>query len=527
MTYKAFLVEDEIVTREGIRDNVDWRGSGFEFCGEAPDGELALPLLQAAPPDVLITDIKMPFMDGLELCKIVRERMPWVKILILSGHDEFEYAQQAIKLGVTEYLLKPVTVQNLHDVLKKVATQLDQERKEQENLRKLQEQIEENRATLREKLLLKLVVGAVSSTEAIEKGQLLGVDLIARCYLVVIIRTELGDRSEQFDYAEYQQVQHLVAGLIENNPDVFLLKKDWEELVLVMKGHTPEHLEEEKDLLLNQIKQKVRGTRYQLTIGVGTPQKRIADIYQSFVEALIEAQGIGSRDTAILSSNVGKAELLKINKSAVESYLRCGVKEDFPDFFDTFIRPLCEAALKSYLVKNYIVMDIALATAKFVADLGGDVDQVVPALDNMETTLAEITTVEHFRDKLQGILINALTYRDSQANNQHGLMLQQVHDYIDQHYMDANLSLNEVAARVNLSPSHFSTVFSQETGQTFKEYLTEVRIRRAKELLRSTTLKSFEISYQIGYSDPHYFSYVFRKHTGLSPKEYRLQAQPG
>ena len=93
--------------------------------------------------------------------------------------------------------------------------------------------------------------------------------------------------------------------------------------------------------------------------------------------------------------------------------------------------------------------------------------------------------------------------------------------------MDADLSLNEVAGQANLSPSHFSTVFSQETGQTFKQYLTEVRIKRAKELLRSSTLRSFEIAYQIGYSDPHYFSYVFRKHTGLSPKEYRLQAQPG
>ena len=117
MPYKAFFVEDEIVTREGIRDNVNWHSHGFEFCGEAPDGEMALPLLQATQPDVLITDIRMPFMDGLELCRIVREQMPWVKIIILSGHDEFEYAQEAIKLGVTEYLLKPVTARcNTSDV---------------------------------------------------------------------------------------------------------------------------------------------------------------------------------------------------------------------------------------------------------------------------------------------------------------------------------------------------------------------------------------------------------------------------
>src|SRR5512136_410935 len=121
MAYKVFFVEDEIVTREGIRDNVDWLAHGFEFCGEAMDGEMALPLIQATRPDVLITDIKMPFMDGLQLCKIVRERMPWIKIIILSGHDEFEYARKAIELGVTEYLLKPVTIENLQQVLQKIS----------------------------------------------------------------------------------------------------------------------------------------------------------------------------------------------------------------------------------------------------------------------------------------------------------------------------------------------------------------------------------------------------------------------
>src|SRR5512141_2164887 len=134
MSYKVFFVEDEIITREGIRDNVDWKAYGFEFCGEASDGEMALPLLRTAQPDVLITDIKMPFMDGLQLSKIIRERMPWVKIIILSGHDEFEYAQQAIKLGVTDYLLKPITVQNLQTALQKLTVQLNRERDERENL---------------------------------------------------------------------------------------------------------------------------------------------------------------------------------------------------------------------------------------------------------------------------------------------------------------------------------------------------------------------------------------------------------
>ncbi|MCX6915775.1 MAG: response regulator, partial [Verrucomicrobia bacterium] len=184
MLYKVFFVEDEIVTREGIRDHVDWRGHGFEFCGEASDGELALPLLQTIKPDVLITDIRMPFMDGLQLSQIVRDRLPATKIIILSGHDEFEYAQKAIKLGVSEYLLKPVSVQDLHNVLQKVASELEQERGEQQALQKLRDQVEENRAALKERFLLRLVTGTASSAEAIEKSQLLGIDLVARCYLV-------------------------------------------------------------------------------------------------------------------------------------------------------------------------------------------------------------------------------------------------------------------------------------------------------------------------------------------------------
>jgi two-component system response regulator YesN len=526
LSLQAFFVEDRLSLAKKFVIMSTGRATVSSFA-VASDGEMALPLLQTVQPDVLITDIKMPFMDGLELCKIVRERMPWVKIVILSGHDEFEYAQQAINLGVTEYLLKPVTVQSLHEVLQKLAAELEQERKEQENLKRLEGQIEENRATLRERLLLKLVVGAVSATEAIGKGQLLGLDLIARCYLVVILKIELSDRSDQFDYAEYQQVQHLIADLVENNPDIFLLKKDWEELVLVMKGGTPEYLEEERDLLLGQIMQRVKETRYQLTIGVGTPQKRLADIYQSFVEALVSIQHAADANKTSSRQVVDRAELLKVDKSAAENYLRSGSREGFDQFFDAYLQPLGETALKSYLIKNYIFVDVVLATAKLVNELGGDIDQVIPELNSIETILTNIKTIEQLREQARKILVSALAFRDSQTKNQYTWIIRKAKEYIDHHYMDPDLSLNEVAAQVNLSPSHFSTVFSQETFQTFKEYLTEIRIKEAKELLRMTTLRSAEISYRVGYSDPHYFSSAFRKNTGLTPTEFRLQAQVG
>ncbi len=535
MAYKVFFVEDEVVTREGIRDNVDWQANGFEFCGEAPDGEMALPLLRTTQPDVLITDIKMPFMDGLQLCKIVRERAPAMKIIILSGHDEFDYAKEAIKLGVTEYLLKPVTVQDLHQTLRKVADQLDEERKAQENLKKLQEQVAENQAILRERLLLKLVVGAVSSTEAIEQGQLLGLDLIARCYLVMILKIELGDRLDHFDYAEYEQIQQRVAHCVAHNPDIFLLKKDWQEFVLVMKGNTPAYLDEEKELSLDRIQQTLQGTRYQLTIGIGAQKQRIVDIYQSFIEALVSIQTAAdaaaadavAADAGNARSNppVDKTELLKIDRAAVEEYLRRGVKGGFDEFFDGYIRPLGETALKSYLIKNYIFVDVIVATAKLVKEWGGDIDQVVPALNALETILTNVKTIENLREQAAKILFSALAFRDAQTKNQHAQLIQQARAYIAAHYMNPELSLNDVAALVHLSPSHFSVVFAQETNQTFKDYLTEVRLQKAKALLRSTAFKATHIACLVGYNDPHYFSFVFKKNTGYSPTEFRGQAE--
>lgn len=521
MPYKVFFVEDEIVTREGIRDNVDWKAFGFEFCGDAADGEMALPLVRAAKPDVLITDIKMPFMDGLQLAKIVRERMPGVKIVILSGHDEFEYAQKAIELGVTEYLLKPVTVHNLQQTLQKIATQLDRERADQENQHKLREQIEENQSLLKEKLLLRLIVGAISASDAIAQGQSLGMDLSAHCYRVVILKTELDDRSEAFDYSEYEHAREIVQNLVENNPDVFLFSKDWDELILLMKGNLPEHLEEDKDLLLAQIQKALGATRYRLAIGIGAIQRRIADISLSFVEALAKVHNTAG--VAPLTPAIIEQELLKMDKSACDNYMRCGSKEEIAAFFNDYLSTLNETALKSPLLKNYVFVDVVCAAVKLIEELGGEVNQVIPELNTIETTLTQIHTLDQLKEQVLLILSAAITFRDSRASSQYIGMIRQAKNYIEQHYMDPDLSLSAVAAHVNLSPSHFSMVFSQECAQTFKDFLTEVRIKKARQLLRTTSLRAIDIARQVGYNDPHYFSAAFKKNTDLSPTEFRAQ----
>lgn len=528
MIYKVFLVEDEIVAREGIRDNVDWKSAGFEFCGEASDGEMALPLIEAARPDVLITDIRMPFMDGLQLCKILRDRMPGVKIIILSGHDEFHYAQEAVKLGVTEYLLKPVGVQDLHNILGKLASQLDQERLEQEKLRQLKSQIEDDLVLRQEKFLSKLVMGGMASLEAIQESQLLGLDLIAKWYLVMVAEFELYERVEQFDYSEYQQVEQIISRLVGNNPDVFVSKIGMEEMVLIIKGDSPEHLEQEGYFLKELIRAELENwSKYSLRIGIGSSQDRLGKIHQSFAEALANLpQNIAKKaGVGDARSGAGKTELFDLDKSALENFLRYGTKEEFDNFFQRYIQPLNETALQSYLVKNYVFVDIILMITKFVNQLGGNVDQVIPEISRVETLWLNVKTLDQLKEETRQVFGSVLAFRDSQTQNQHKTMIHQARKYIEAHYTNPNLSLNDVANEVNFSPSHFSVVFSREMGLTFKDYLINIRMEKAKELLRTTPLKSFEISSQIGYNDPHYFSYVFKKHTNLSPKQFRLLAK--
>ena len=514
MPYKVYLVEDEITTREGIRDSVNWQAAGFELCGEAPDGEIALPQIEAVQPDVLITDIKMPFMDGLQLCKIIREHMAWMKIIIISGYNDFQYAQTAIQLGVTEYLLKPVSVKDLQAVLAKVAVALDQEKSERAYLKQLRSQVEDNLSLLREKFLLRLVTGGESSLSAVEQSQQLGLNVLAPFYQVILLEVKACDGAQPFDYSTYQQVERLIAGVVGTNTDTLLTKKDMEEFVLILKGESQEQVEQEGAFLADIIRSEVENnTLCKLVAGAGTPQRRLGDLHRSFSEALAKVNG--SRH------EVEPGELKKLDHSALRLYLETGQPDGFDEFFEQVVRPLAEAALRSSLLKHYVMVDIGLAVAQFVSDLGGSASQIIPPGYDEDAYLASLHTLEQVHAETRKLFNAALAYRDSQANSDRASIIQQAKRFIASRFSDSNLSLNEVAAQVNFSPNHFSAVFSEATGETFRDYLTHTRMEHSKKLLSTTKLKCAQVAFQCGYNDPHYFSIIFRKNYGMTPQQFR------
>lgn len=514
MVYKVFLVEDEITTRDGIRDNVDWKSAGFELCGESPDGEIALSQIETTQPDVLITDIKMPFMDGLQLCKIIREHMPWMKIIIISGYNDFHYAQTAIKLGVTEYLLKPVSVQNLQETLSRVAVSLDQERIERAQLKRLRSQVEDNLSMLREKFLLRLVTGGESSLSAIEQSQQLGLSLLSAYYQVVLLEIKPGDGARMFDFQTCQRIEQLITEMIGTNPDVMLTKKDLEEYCLILKGENLDQLAQEGPFIVRLIQSEVeKETKCKLVYGFGSPQQRLGDLHRSFAEALVKVKG--SHD------EIETGELEKLDHALLRSFLETGSIEELPSFIAKSIEPIIEAALRSRLLKQYVLIDLVLAATQFVSDLGGNTERIIPPEYQKNDYPDRFQTIDQIKSEITKLFSAAIEFRGSLTENNRPAIIQQAKSYIAAHFSNPDLSLNEVAAQVNFSPNHFSAVFKNETGVNFRDYLAQTRLEQAKKLLITTSMKCAEVAYQCGYNDPHYFSLIFRRNYNQSPKQFR------
>ena len=521
MLYKIFLVEDEIVTREGIRDNVDWNGCGFSLCGEAPDGEAALPLIQQHHPDVVLTDIRMPFMDGLQLCTILRERLPQTHLVILSGYDDFRFAQSAISLGVSEYLLKPVSARDLQNTLIKLKAMLDKERRAAADREHIQNQLHDSQSLLRQDLLLRLCLGDLDIFEAMERSREAGIDLLASAWTLMVVRV-IQDQAP-LDLRVLQAAQAVIASACAGEPDVIPLRKDIEELVLIVRGDSSEEVMLRAASLSERIAlvgSTLEGSH--VLSALSERCSRLSDLPLCFASALTAVERRAAEEQIRRHhAQPNPLEPFKLDRLAVERFLKLGSKDEFDHFFDGYVAELQEQMLAVRLYRDYLLLDLALTASNFVAELGGEVADIVPEAGNIGELTQQVQALEQLRDLARRLLDPVIDFRDTVAHQQHLRLILRARSYIEKHFDDPALSLHAVAAHVNLSPSHFSAIFSRDSGDTYKEYLTRVRINRARELLRTTPLSVNEISQRTGYTDPHYFSTVFKRLTGMAPRDFR------
>jgi len=280
--YKVFIAEDEIVVREGLRNSIQSGSGPFVLVGEASDGEMALSIMKDVKPDILITDIRMPFVDGLSLSRIIKKILPWIKIIIISGHDEFQYAQEAISIGVDEYILKPVSASGMLAILNKLVDRIEQEKMHLSSIENLKQQARSNSDLIRERWLCDLVTGIVRTEDALEKAGDMGLDLIAHGYLVAIIKLSISTEN----YAEMITAKLHINSLIDNQEEVLCFSQSRDSIILLMMQLEGESLEETAYTLGQAIKYEVeRNTGCMVAIGIGSLVERIGSLSQSYADA--------------------------------------------------------------------------------------------------------------------------------------------------------------------------------------------------------------------------------------------------
>lgn len=536
----VFLVEDEYVVREGVKKSVDWHGNGMELLGEANDGELAFPQICKLKPDIIITDIRMPFMDGLELARLVRKELPATKIIILSGYGDFNYAKKAIELGITDYLLKPITPDKLLEAVSKVADVVLREREREDNIRRFQEEMKENENLARSRFFDDLVTGTLNFEQIMQKAKERNIDLSAACFEVILFTASSdGDDNELMAYQDnvvkfYDRISEISGG---TNTDVF--GRGVEGAAFLIKSENEDLIKEQAGELCSRIIRLAEEDGSLHYFGAaGRIVKRVKEIGESFMSArrVFAYRYLGLRDRIVYHDeainasmndekvpDVSNIDLGRMDRDIVKNFLKNGLSSETENFLNDYLDRLGDDNLNSLILRQYIAMDVYLSTATFLSKMGYDDNMITGRLGDVRHLYAGIETVKQMKDYLQAFLVKAIELRDTSATKRFGKLLDDARTYIDSHFTDEDISLNSVAESVNISPNYLSTIFSQETKSTFIEYLTDRRIGKAMELLRCTDMKSSEIAYAVGYRDAHYFSYLFKKVNGCSPKEYREQ----
>lgn len=532
---KVFITEDESIVREGLRDIIPWEKYGFEFVGDAPDGEIALPLIRKLKPDVLITDIKMPFMDGLALSSIVSRELPDTKIIIISGYSDFEYARQAISLKVDQYLLKPITKAAIIKALERTRQKIEEEQEQKDYLRRYEQETKKYESFTRRAFFEKLVAGSMSVQQIYEEAGALNLDLNADGYNFVIFTVQSGDGST---YSEDAALT--LDGLLDyflRYPGYTLFRCNLMSYAALIMG--------DSETLANLTKRSVEiiqrrctasGTELSWYAAVGTPTYRLSGLAQCYADTnhvlayrhLMPATHVFTADLLAAEREqrgIGRLESLdpgKIEPMVIRNFLQSGTVDETEAFVEEYLQNL-GGAEKSLMFRHYILMSIRINAEVVLQQLGCDLEAFGNQLTKPEVNMP----AEDVRDYIVSVLRTALQFRDLESQKQSNDIIDTALHYIDKNYTDEKISLNTVAEAVNISTNYLSALFSQKMGVSFVEYLTQKRMAKARQLLQKTALRSSEVAYQVGYRDPRYFSFVFKKTQGCSPRAFRAGETDG
>ncbi|KRE64550.1 response regulator transcription factor [Paenibacillus sp. Soil750] len=519
---KVFLVDNDILFQETFREIIDWSKEGFIYSGNALDADVTIPLIEQFQPDILITDILMPFTNGLELSSIMRRKYPEMKIIIISADADFECARKALQIGVQDFCIKPIGANELLKVLRSVSELVDKERE-------LKTKEQKKTSFPEYKLLNDLCSGFVTAAEVINHNESLELNIVARYYVLTVldIRDRGINKLEELRSSSLGNELSLVNRYkeLELSSQTIMFQRSRSEFIWIIKGDTLEQLNQDVQVFrdLQYATQKEMNTS-NIFIGIGSVQDRLQNVHFSFLDAMedVHWQRLSFQNYIALQENNSETldPTVLLSQGAFIDFLKVGTLHKMESFVSTYAASLREINWDTSSNGFYILNNITIEAFRSYKEMYRHLPDPDKSLHQFQRMIASIYSWEEANSFLMKLIEQFWSWR-SRTYDKYKDLITKVKEYVQANFDKDTISLQVVAEYVKLSPNYLSRLFSQETGQTFIEYLTQIRICKAKELLKSTSSRSYEIAFLVGYNDPYYFSNIFKRITGMTPKEFR------
>lgn len=525
--YSVLLVDDEEEVIQIIMKKIDWESMGFRMAGYAHNGVEALEMAEELQPDVVLTDIKMPYMDGLTMSRKLKEQYRTVKIIIFTGFDEFEYAKEAIDIEVEQYILKPVNADELKKVFLRIRENLDREMDEKRNIDKLREYYLESLPLLQESFYTSLIEGRIPENQIEKYLASYQIRLKGPFYVVTILHISAAvSPPEMNQFLLTVSVKKLAEEQLIEKYDgrVFVYLGD---IVVISQFCSADEITEYTDFMDEFCRFAKRICDARVTAGIGHVCSRIQDLRTSYQGAgtAVSYRAIYGNTRAINIAEIDPQENADESweHQAIQGILKkikTGNREALQDQINQCMRHFSEhnTSLQKYRV---FILELVAEIVRFGNSNQIVVDEILGESSNYERGF-QADSPEELRDWLLEIGTKIQDYVSQERSNTTKSFVTKAVELVKESYSDQDISIETVCRKLGVSAAYFSTVFKKETGKTFISYLTDYRMEQAVELLLTTDDKTYIIAEKVGYADPNYFSYVFKKKYGVAPSRYRV-----
>lgn len=524
---RLFVVDDEMDIRKNVIEKINWGANDILVCGQASNGREALELIEEAAPDILMVDIRMPIMDGLELTEYLSKFKPNIKTIILSGYDDFSYAQRALKIGAFDYLLKPCKAREILSAVIKAKLSIENEKNRENLFLSAKLQLNEAMPLAKEKFLAQLIHNELFDLDYIsEKFQKFAITLSPSNAIAIVIRIFdlsvcLRNNPEDSFHSKRMEIKNSIHETISfrHNFEVF---GDSDDFVVILNEPDDKSLTQIADTLKNRLNSFLQTD---ITIGIGRNYKDITSLYLSFNEAKEAVKAgffLGSNLVIRFDDieNMYKSSVpypVEIEKKLLECLGLTHRNKDLEMYFIDFFHLLGIGSIpKDYIIKACI--SLLLSAYKLCVERNADTSDIFgPGLTYLDE-IYNLHNLDQLKDKVWEILSkidNVLLNKKS--NNR---VVSMATKYIRENFKN-DLSLEIIAHEVYVTPNYLSMLFKNTLGINFVGYLNKIRVEKACELLKDMRYKTYEIAETVGYKDEKYFSYVFKKVTGFTPSQYR------